>query len=270
MSTPRNHRTINAEMFVKHAADELDYGSDDPVVAIAIDDYTNNNYDRSILADKETRARYIALCHHAQRLSAAASFYSRRVEQLPVLVDMDNVLVDYEKETKRQLLELYPDICLRPDDEAPYIEDLTLNERDRQLVLDLQYTRGHFLNMPPVEGAVEGWQALIELGYHPQIASAPLSKNYWCIQEKLGWIDQYLGPQAVDEALIAPDKSAYKGFALIDDMPKVRNAEKAMWQHIVFDQPYNQQSASEYRLYGWKDPRLSTVLAQCALRAGAF
>ena len=270
MNLCRNHRNANAEVFVMRAANELVYSLDDPVVGIAVDDYTNNDKDRSILADKDMRARYITLCHYAQRLSAAASFYSRCVEQLPVLVDMDNVLVDYEKETKRQLLELYPDICLRPDDEAPYIEDLTLNKRDRQLVLDLQYRRGHFLNMPPVEGAVEGWQALIELGYHPQIASAPLSKNYWCIQEKLGWIDQYLGPQAVDEALIAPDKSAYKGFALIDDMPKVRNAEKATWQHVVFNQPYNQQSAAEHRLYGWKDPNLSAILARCAFRGSAI
>ena len=270
MSIRRNQRHANAEMFVRRAADELAYNQDDPVVGIAVDDYIKNGENRSVLVDKETRARYIALCHQAQRLSAEASFCAGRVERPPVLVDMDNVLVDYEKETKRQLLELYPDICLRPDDKAPYIEDLTLNERDRQLVLDLQYTRGHFLNMPPVEGAVEGWQALIELGYHPQIASAPLSKNYWCIQEKLAWIDQYLGPQAVDEALIAPDKSAFSGFALIDDMPKVKNAEKAMWQHIVFDRPYNHQSASEYRLYGWEDPTISTILARCAFRGGAI
>lgn len=271
MSAHKNRRHSEAETFVKSAADQLEYDPGDPTIDLAIDDYTGNeNGDRSILADKATRTRYTALCFYAQQLSARASFAREGVLCAPVLVDMDNVLVEYEEETKRKLLALYPHIRLRPDDSAPYIENRTLSQEDQQRALDLQYARGHFLNMPPIDGAVEGWLHLQELGYHPQIASAPLTKNFWCIQEKLAWIDHYLGPQAADEALIAPDKSAYRGFALIDDKPSVRNAEKATWQHVVFNQPYNQQSAAEHRLYGWKDPNLSAILARCAFRGSAI
>lgn len=123
-----------------------------------------------------------------------------------------------------------------------------------------------FYNLSPVAGAVEGWQRLLEFGYTPRVCTAPLTLNPKSVDGKISWLQKYLVPHfgtgIVDQAIIDKRKFDYDAFALIDDRPDVdTNGGKASWQHIVFDQPYNQAALSQRRMFGWADPNLESTLA---------
>ena len=123
-----------------------------------------------------------------------------------------------------------------------------------------------FLNLPLIDGAIAGWQRLLEAGYQPRVCTAPLSRNSQAEQGKLAWLRRNFVPRfgqvVVTDAIIDKQKFRHHGIALIDDRPEVdTNNGQATWRHIVFDRPYNKRSGAALRLRGWEDPRLEEVLA---------
>lgn len=120
-----------------------------------------------------------------------------------------------------------------------------------------------------VDGALEGWQRIIDLGYHPRVCSSPITNHPTCASEKIQWLwRQFVptfGAYVVREAIITKEKHLYAGVALMDDRPEVRHANKAPWLHILFDRPYNRHS-TQPRLLGWHDDNLGTLLEQATLR----
>lgn len=93
-----------------------------------------------------------------------------------VLVDMEGVMADFdtaalasipEKQRVRRssfyVAHDYP-IEIRPKIEAIY------------------NAPGFFETLEPMTGLLEAWQSMIDNGYHPQIASAPLSSNRTSIE----------------------------------------------------------------------------------------
>lgn len=180
-----------------------------------------------------------------------------------VLVDMDGVMADFVGFTSDYLRQQHPDIPMVEHKKFYYREDYP-DPAHQKVITQLHCSQYFFRDMPPVKGAIEGWQRIKDLGYHPRICTAPLRANAWCQPEKLQWIEHYLGPQAVHEAIVDKHKENHDGIALIDDRPVLKNASQAPWQHIVFDASYNQDAPSPLRLSGWDDPQLESLLAECA------
>lgn len=180
-----------------------------------------------------------------------------------VLIDLDGVLADFDGATQKFLEQHHPEIPIAERKNFYYRYDYP--DPAHVAIIDTLHASRHFFrDLPLIEGALEGWQHVIELGYEPRVCSSPLHSNEWCKDEKLDWIERHLGEKAVQTAIITSTKELAEGIALIDDRPEIKNADKASWQHIVFGQPYNQQVDTPLRLNGWSDENLPTILNQAA------
>lgn len=178
-----------------------------------------------------------------------------------VLVDMDGVLADFDKEVLQRLQDRHPHIPIVPERANFYVADDY--PEHAALVRAISNEEGFFDSLPMVDGALDGWQRIIDLGYMPRICSSPIRTNPYSAPEKLGWLERHFAPVfghwVVDQAIITRNKHKFEGIALIDDRPKLKGSDQAVWQHIIFDRPYNQNSP-EPRLLGWDDPNLAHVL----------
>ena len=184
-------------------------------------------------------------------------------ERPVVLVDMDGVIADFDGEVTRKLRARISDFSA-PDPSTHFYYTKRLSDPQHITVSrEIQAAKGFFRGLQPIEGALDGWRQLEEMGYRPRICSSPLSSNLWCTAEKLEWLKEHLGSAVADTAIIDKDKSKHDGIALIDDRPIVDKAESASWQHVMFAQPYNQHIETNYRLNGWNDPKLATLMARC-------
>ncbi len=85
--------------------------------------------------------------------------------------------------------------------------------------LKLKYPQskiGFFLDLEPIEGAIEGVKTL-QTKYDVWILTRPSIKNTHCYTEKAEWIKKYLGEDMLNKMILCPDKSLVKGDFLIDD-----------------------------------------------------
>ncbi len=101
------------------------------------------------------------------------------------------------------------------------------------------------------------------MGYLGRICTSPLESNRYCQTEKIRWLNRIFvpvfGKYVVEQAIFTKDKHLQSGIALIDDRPSIKDSDKAVWQHIMFDQQYNKYVELP-RLYGWRDNRLPELL----------
>jgi 5'-nucleotidase len=182
-------------------------------------------------------------------------------ERPVVLVDMDGVLADFDQELIERLHARHPAVPRIITRANFYVSDDYAEHAD--LVRSISNEAGFFDSLPMIEGALEGWQRILESGYHPRICSSPIRTNPYSKSEKLGWLEQHFAPVfgrlVVDEAIITSHKEEHSGIALVDDRPELANADRAPWQHIVFDTPYNRH-VQQPRLYGWRDSNLLQLL----------
>lgn len=180
-----------------------------------------------------------------------------------ILVDLDGVLADFDGATETFLKENHPDIAIAPRKNFYFHEDY-LDSAQQVIIKNLHASQYFFQNLSEIPNAVQGWQRIIDLGYEPRICSSPLHSNEWCKAEKLDWVERHLGKQARDTAIITSDKEQASGIALIDDRPVIKHADRAVWQHVVFHQPYNQHIDTPFRLRDWNDKNLATILETAA------
>lgn len=182
-----------------------------------------------------------------------------------MLVDMDGVQADFDAEVLARIALQYPDIPLLTSRKNFYVADDY--PEHTELVRSLSDEEGFFDAIPVAEGALEGWERILDYGYHPRVCSSPISTNPTCTTEKLQWLDRHFVPKfgesVIKEAIITKNKHHYDGAALIDDRPEVRNAAEASWQHVIFDKEYN-RAAAGVRLVTWLDPLLPDILAVAA------
>ena len=187
-------------------------------------------------------------------------------ETPPVLVDMDGVLADFDAEVLARVGVRYPQIPLLGERQKPRIRDDY--PEYRELVHGVALEEGFFASLSLVDEALEGWQRILDAGYHPRVCSSPILANPYCQGEKLAWLDAHLAPifgkAVVDEAIITREKYLQNGIAQIDDSPTIQHEEQAVWQHIMFDAPYNQSATEHPRLYGWLDGNLPALLDAAA------
>ena len=166
-----------------------------------------------------------------------------------VLVDMDGVLTNFEGEFLNRWRIRHPD--------APFIE---LEDRRTFYVSDqlgLQWRpqcraitreRGFFAEMQPIEGAFEALEEMREAGHDIWICTAPIIDSQFCIAEKHDWLVRHLGVDILNQVVIAHDKTLVRGDILIDDRPEVTGLLTPVWEHMLFDAPYNREVTDKRRV----------------------
>lgn len=178
---------------------------------------------------------------------------------LHVAVDQDEVLYHWNESFQREAIERYPHITF-PFMKANHSWDLThgLGAEGRKAVEDLKNLPGFYLNLRPIDGAKEALEEMEREGIHINIVTAPTVTNPTCASDKHNALDRDFGHKWAKRAVITDDKTVVMADFLIDDRPDIRGYYKPVWQHIVFDQPYNQHVKNRFRMLDWSEWR--TVL----------
>lgn len=175
-----------------------------------------------------------------------------------VLIDMDGVMADFDTAAiasiDKKLVVPRSQFYIAQD----YPEEL------RKEIEAAYNSPGFFEHLEPMPGLLEAWQTLIDNGYTPRVASAPLSSNPTAIEGKIKWLDKIMvpefGPKVVEEAIIDKNKWKHPGLVLIDDRPDVPRGPDsqhiAQWEHILFGWEHLSSvplAATAFRLLHWSD-----------------
>ncbi len=172
-----------------------------------------------------------------------------------VWIDMDGTIFDFDGAA----LEVVP-AELRVPKKHFYIAN-DYPEPLRTQIIEKYNSPGFFANLQIFPGAIEGWQALIDAGYHPRILSSPLSSSPDCVAEKRESLERHLvpvfGQSVLDEAIIDTEKWNYPGLVLIDDRPDiVRDGALAPWKHVLYGWSHMdsvEDAVTTYRLRDWSE-----------------
>ncbi len=184
-----------------------------------------------------------------------------------VLLDMDGVLADFERPNNEILRVHFPCLPVVERRESIYFADTYREQPDVVTVIERKVRLpGFFASFPLIDDALTGMERIRTAGFIPRICSSPLENHPTVIAEKTAWLKQHFvpifGPWVIETAIFDRNKSSYDAFALIDDHPKVRGADQAKWRQMVFDQPYNRETSTGFRLLSWTDPSLEEQLIE--------
>jgi 5'-nucleotidase len=166
-----------------------------------------------------------------------------------ILVDMDDVLADFEGEFINRWKIKHPD--------KPYVarENRTIfgladnyPPEYLRLVKGIYTEKGFFLNLPVIEGAIEGINKFKELGHEVFICTAPIKSYQNCVLEKYEWVNNNLGKEWTMRIILTRDKTLVKGNILIDDNPQITGANEPEWEHVIYEQPYNRKVTNKRRM----------------------
>lgn len=180
-----------------------------------------------------------------------------------ILVDMDGVLADFEYERFKRLrdrgLHALPPTQVRDFYGIESYREAFGSSGVRQ-ARAIVSEPGFFRSMRPVAGAIEGVQRLVDMGHDVRVCSKPLRSNPRCADEKLGWLEEHLGTEWADRAIITDRKSEADGHWLIDDRPDLldymskRKEPMPRWGHVLFSQPWNAHSTGhDLLMLHWGD-----------------
>ncbi len=173
---------------------------------------------------------------------------------LPLLVDMDGVLADFESEMAKRWLRKHLTGPTYPREREVWDAWELLPESHKQSFIDIMCEEGFFHSLTPVEGALEALREMLAVGLDVRICTAPMPTSDFCMGEKVRWVRDHLGTPWVKRMIISADKTVIRGFALIDDKPVITGVCKPEWTHVIFNHCYN-QNAQGPRLNAWSDWR---------------
>lgn len=166
-----------------------------------------------------------------------------------ILIDMDGVLADFDKEFLQRWRTRYPDKFYIPLEERTtfYVKEQYPDEL-KPLATAIMRESGFFREIVPVDGAQEALMEMDGMGLEVFICTSPVSAYKNCVLEKYEWVDRVLGADWVKRIILTKDKTLVKADYIIDDNPEITGVESVpSWEHILYDRPYN-RSVSKRRL----------------------
>jgi len=176
---------------------------------------------------------------------------------LPVLVDMDGVLADFDEFVFNRFAE-WLEIDSLEDQHQRYITDHVTGvnaaeEKQRRAKIRRAIdTSGFFRSLPVIDGAQEGIEKLQSSGLDVWVCSKPLISNPTCASEKYSWLGQHF-PDLQDKLILAPDKSLVRGSVLIDDAPKMRWIKQGAptWTPFIYAYKHNEALQTQFPSLTW-------------------
>jgi len=170
-----------------------------------------------------------------------------------ILIDMDDVISDFDGEFYKRWNELHPDISIVPPDKRKcfYIKD-ELPEDYTKLIREINTAPGFIKSLPEIPGSIQAVKEIAGTGNKVFICTSPLNAYKNCVKEKYEWIENHLGFEWTLKLILTKDKTLIKGDILIDDKPEVIGAAIPAWEHIVFDKPYNRY-INNHRRMNWEN-----------------
>jgi len=166
-----------------------------------------------------------------------------------ILIDMDDVLADFDGEFYRRWLKIHPDKPLTHPGERKsfYVKDDS-PENYYPLITEINTAPGFVRNLPLIEGGKEAINEMKDSGHTLFICTSPLLKFQNCVKEKYEWVDEHLGPEWVKRLILTRDKTLVRGDYIIDDKPEISGNVNPVWEHILYDKPYNRNITWKKRL----------------------
>ena len=172
-------------------------------------------------------------------------------------LDMDGVLADWDRGLAIAIRLDRPDMPLIPyEDRRNFHASDDYPEEEREYIKSVSRRPGFYFNLPPVPGALESVRELEAEGrFDLIILTAPMSHHPTCAQEKVAWVQEYLGQEWVSRMTITRDKTRVRATYLIDDRPGVDGVLTPEWEHLLFTRPYNLQVKGKCRITWdtWRD-----------------
>lgn len=169
-----------------------------------------------------------------------------------ILVDLDGVMADWGANYDKHL-NLNPKLAHIPRTANQLSFGImdNLPPDDRQGILDIMNKERFYAELEPIPGSVEAVRQMVEDGHTVFIVTSPWIGNVSCLQDKQDWVEKHIGKGWAERLILTRDKTVVLGDILIDDKPEITGRVIPIWEHIYFDQPYNQVDTSKRRILDW-------------------
>ena len=93
-------------------------------------------------------------------------------------------------------MELWGDGITSIDRQRSYFMEECVDVDRKLEAIQLMHKKGFFLDLPPMEGAVQGLKDMRQSGlFLPVICTSPLPNSDYCIEEKMQWVRKHLGEE---------------------------------------------------------------------------
>ncbi|MDI6736949.1 MAG: 5'-3'-deoxyribonucleotidase [Nanoarchaeota archaeon] len=171
---------------------------------------------------------------------------------MKVLVDMDDVIADYEGGFVKKWRELYPGrISIQVEQRTTWGLEKQYPAEFKDDIMAVFTSKGFIAALEPIAGGLEALAEMKSKGHDVFICSSPMKIYKHCVVEKYEWIDMHLGSEWVRRLMLTADKTMVSGDILIDDNPEIKGCAKPSWEHVLYDIAYNRSVKGKRRLT-WK------------------
>ena len=173
-----------------------------------------------------------------------------------ILVDMDEVLADFEGRLRETWDSKYPHTPLFPNGvrDSFYIGSGDSHGR-WDLVQKIIHAEGFFASLDPIQGSKEAIAEMTDMGHWVFILTSPGISYPNAAGEKYNWVAKHYGQHMLERLIITPAKPMIRGDILIDDRPELPHEQNALWEHVLYDKSYNKDVPDKRRITwdSWKD-----------------
>jgi 5'-nucleotidase len=185
-----------------------------------------------------------------------------------ILVDISGVLANVEEcylRKWREYYPLFPFIPINKRNQHGIVEQYTsdLGPLYGQLMETLIHESDIYNTMALYKGAENILNEMEEEGYDVYICTRSFRDNA-NVTGKMQFIQRNFGQKWMSKTIISRDKSMIHADILIDDAPILKGCcKEPSFVHVLYDQPYNKESLTKYRIKDWGSWRvvISSVLS---------
>jgi 5'-nucleotidase len=180
-----------------------------------------------------------------------------------ILIDIDEVLADFEAALTSEWQKLYPHTLLFPSGSRKHYYIGQDEEGNKsELVSKIIHREGFFEQLQPLPGAIDAIKLMQHYNHQIYLVTSAGVSYPNAASEKYRWVERHLGKEFLSCLVITPAKSIVRGDILIDDRPSFRDERLASWEHVLYDKSYNKTVPRKRRITweNWTDelPELLT------------
>jgi 5'-nucleotidase len=172
-----------------------------------------------------------------------------------ILVDQDGVIAEWGPSGWNPGLDAYGEAAAnipRHADQRTFDLSHQRTPDELQIIAEVMNNMDYGA-LRPVRGARTALRAMVRAGHDVRIVTSPWPSNPRCASAKIDWMVRYFGRDWARRTILTMDKTLVRGDILIDDKPSVTGSMDPEWEHVLFDQPYNQDINDKRRIVRWNE-----------------